>query len=183
MSETHDPHGDKPIHLGHPQFTLAEAAWLARVPEKSIHNWLHRELIQLGQRSPGRGRPWLLSIRDVVRLTVLFDLCVRAQICPLADAARIAEFVLGAGERSTLPSLDGFRQNEVVHVAWALDGEVLLQSSNVKHPAAYPPPRRKNGGYEPLRRAYLTIPATVLLVDVILRTRELRQPEAELADV
>src|SRR4051812_37079304 len=82
--------GDTPIRLDEYQFTLAEAAQVSGVAEKTVRNWIGRDVLKVGQKHfTGR---LIFNFLDLVRLSVMNDLTTTVPLLP-ADAVVIAEMV------------------------------------------------------------------------------------------
>lgn len=169
--------GDTPIKLDEYQFTLTEAATVSGVPEKSIHNWMKRDILPIG-RKHRLGR-WQFSMLDLIRLATMHDL---TQLVPLkpTDAARIADLVakrawerternLATGELRDLER--GVRTNVNILVAFD-EGEPKAWTATAGDPAYYPP-HYKNTQCAPLRKPHITIPADAIINDVFSRLEEL----------
>ena len=167
---------DWPIDIEQHQFTIADVCFLSHVEQKAVRNWTYRGIVPVGHRNPITGR-WLFSARDVVRLSVCHACCIRAPLLSLTDANTIADIVIAEGERSTEreANRDGRRPNVNVLVAWTDAGELLATTVDMKAEAGryYPPSRGPDDLDHPLRRPHLVIPATVLFIDTILRTKQL----------
>jgi hypothetical protein len=169
--------GDEPISLLLRQFTLPEAAALSRVPQKSVRNWISRDVLRIGERHSFLAR-WMFSVLDVIRLRVMHDLCINLTFNP-RDAARIADLVANLAMDETkrdasgrlIDGADGVRPNKNVVVAFNGAGEAEVCVADIKTPGSYYPPL-STGGDDPLRRAHVVVPVSTLLNDVILRTAE-----------
>jgi hypothetical protein len=174
MSTADDPDGDMPIDLQKRSWTLQDTSFLTRVPVKSIRNWVARGILRVGTKDRLTGR-WYFSLEDCVRLSVLADLCTRdgIDISP-SKVVRIADYTLAAAlkgrDRATIPPVT--RPNINVVVAWSEAGEMQIGTADITQPGNFYPPQN-TGEYEPLRRTILTIPASSLLTDLVLRTGDL----------
>jgi hypothetical protein len=176
MSKTADPGGDIPIDVRKRQWISADAAFLARVPQKSIYNWMARGILDIGWKDPLTGRLYF-SIADLIVLSVVHDLCVRPGVDFGPSKARpIADFVLKTALESVdrERNRDGFRPNAHVLVTWSEAGEMLIVAADIKDPARFYPPQ-PTAEYQPLRRAMIVIPATALFFDVFLRTQHVAE--------
>ena len=92
--------GGRDIHLAEHQFTLAEAAMISGVPEKTIRNWLARGSLPIGLKH--RLGRWLFSTLDIIRLRVMNDL-TQNELVPMkpTDAAHLAAVVADRAMRAT----------------------------------------------------------------------------------
>ncbi len=82
---------DAPIGLEDTQFTTAEIVEISGVPDKSIRNWLHRGLLEVGEIHFSGRR--LYSLVDAIRLTVMQSLTNRVPLKP-TDAVDAAELLV-----------------------------------------------------------------------------------------
>lgn len=176
MSKDSDP-GDVPIQLTERQFTLPEAAVLSRVPQRSIRNWIARDVIQLGERH-FLGR-WMFSTLDVLKLAVMHNLCVEMTFSP-PIAARVVEMVAQLAMDSTrrdasgalLDDADGRRPNQNVVINFGEDGAPSAFVADIKRAGIYYPPEGDSPEAKAMRRGHVVIPATAMLDDILERTVE-----------
>ncbi|MBF0391900.1 MAG: MerR family transcriptional regulator [Alphaproteobacteria bacterium] len=173
-----DP-GDTPIVFAEYQFTLAEAAALSGVAEKTIRNWLAREVLKIGKRHI-LGR-WLFNVIDLVRLAVMNDLTQQIAMPPaeasqIANAQGITDIVGRMTMRDEsgqlLESADGYRPNINFLVAFH-EGELVGFAVNIKTPGNLYPPHHGDVANAALRRAHVVIPIYATVGDLIFRIEEL----------
>ena len=170
--------GDIPIHFDEYQFTLADASFLSGVPQKTIRNWLARDVLRVGKKH-FLGR-WTFSFLDAVRLAVMRDLTTIVTL-PLADAARladlVAEEVVKHARRDASGKLlnvkDGRRPNVNILVGFGADGQPKAWVANIKEPGRYYAPHYKDHGRAALRRTHIVIPVTAILTDTLFRIEDL----------
>lgn len=177
-----DLEGDRPIKIDEHFLTTADAAFLARIPEKSVYNWRHRKVLQIGRREWISGR-WLFSICDVLRLAVLHDLCIRWGLS-LYEGAQIAGYAVqlafDATERDASGRLVGKGEKNLL-ISRDDEGTLRAGLLNVREPGLYlPPPGREDDldHRELLRSAHICLPVSSLFADVILRTQHLPRENA-----
>lgn len=160
------------IDFNERRYTLPDTAFLARVPDVSLRNWMARHIFTAGEKHASSGR-WYFSLTDALRLAVMHDLCVRPGLdFGPTKAAAIAELVVTAAMDNLAQPSDGVRQNLNVLVAWDAAGEMLVTAADIKHAGNYYPPVN-NDDYAPLRRTIVCIPAAAMLRDLGTRTEQL----------
>jgi len=172
--------GDEPIHFEEYQFTLADVAFLSEVPQKTVRNWLARDVLKVGKKH-FLGR-WAFNVLDAIRLAVMRDLTTFATV-PLADAARLAELAASEALKSTirnptgqlLSAADGFRPNVMVLAGVDEQGQTKAWVANIKNPGHYYAPHYLDGDRKALRRTHIVIPVTAIMGDTILRIEQLAQ--------
>lgn len=166
--------GDRPIIPQSLEYTVADAAVLARVPEISIRNWMARGTLNVGMRTAG-GRV-LLTLMDILRLEVMHDLCVRAAF-KASEAAEIAEIVVEKVRKHGTGDASQGRPVMNLVVGWNEAGELVANFVDLVGPGFYKPPPRLDGddSYNPLRRAHLVLPIASMWADLILRTEQLER--------
>ena len=178
MSKAADPLGDVPIRLTEPMFTLPDAAFLSGVPEKSIRNWMARDVLRIGQKHfAGR---WTYSVLDVLRLSIMHSLAVNISL-PVRQAAHVAEVAATIATDSTtrdtsgafLDAADGYRPNKNIVISWDEAGEPFAAVADIKRAGNYYPPASGD-----LRRAHVVVPVTALFNDLVLRTADLARRNA-----
>jgi hypothetical protein len=175
MSETLSS-GDVPVDINERRFTLPDTAFLARVPDKSLRNWMARSIITIGDKHWPSGR-WYFSVIDALRLKTMHSLCVRPGLdFGPTKAAIIAELVVNAARDNLAAPSDGYRHDLNVVIAWELDGEMFGTTANIREAGRYhPQPPATDDGYEPLRNTVVCIPAAAMLRDLIIRIELLAQ--------
>ena len=178
-----DSGGDTPIMLAEYQFTLGDSAFLSRVPDKTIRNWLARGVIAVGKRHfVGR---WTFNMLDIIKLTVMYGLMVRLQLPP-ASAVLLAEAVAQDAWDGTardhggkLLSDDGVKPNRNLLVAFDDNGQVVAAWADIKKAgfcyaaSAKGSPLLSPEQVEAFRHPHVVIPTTALIHDLILRTEDL----------
>jgi DNA-binding transcriptional MerR regulator len=188
--------GDTPIHLEEYQFTVADVAFLSGVPQKTIRNWLTREILKVGKKH-FLGR-WTFNFLDVVRLRTMYDLAVRLAV-PLDTAAIAAEHVAKLAMDTTkrdartgklLDDRDGYRPNVNLLLSMDHQGKWHALVADIKEPGRYYPPTyeevQSSPSHAPLRRAHLVVPVYAIVRDVMEGLERLKQRteavEGELGD-
>jgi hypothetical protein len=182
MSKTADVLGDVPIRLTERFLLLSDTSTVSGVPEKSVRNWMVRDIIPFGEKHPITGR-WMFSPLDALRLSCVHDLSLR-MVFSLRDAARTADTVVSAAleeirrdyftglvSRDPLP-----RRNCNVVAGFAEDGALELFICDAKDSGAFAYPRQEwseDDGWRSLRRAHVVIPASAMLDDVLERIEQL----------
>jgi hypothetical protein len=168
--------GDVPIDINEQCFTLPDAAFLARVPDMSIRNWQSRKILNMGRKEWPSGR-WYFSILDMLRIDVMFDLCVRRGMdFGPTKAGVIAAVVVNAATDNLSQPRKSYRPNLNVVIAWEADGEMFATTADIKHAGHYYPPVSDKDGeeYSPLCRTVICIPAAKMLSDLVIRTEALQ---------
>ncbi len=167
---------------------MGDAAFLSGVPDKSIRNWMVRDVLRIG-RKHFAGR-WIFSVLDVLRLSVMHNLTVNMSFNP-KHAAEVAEIAATIATDSTardtsgafLDTADGHRPNKNLVISWGADGLPLVAVADIKsaggYRASYPPPAGGDPETEPLRRAHVVVPVTAIFHDLMLRTADLARRNAK----
>lgn len=182
MIRSPTPSGNEPVNFTARDFSLQDASFLARVPEGSLRNWIHRSVMKVGQKHRLTGR-YYFNVKDILRLTVMHDLCVRRGMSfNPSDAVRIADAAVTAALENAAQPRDGFRKNLNVIIGWHEDGEMFVTTADIKHPGNYYPPVPQSEAdeiYSPLRRTIVAVPCAVMLRDIVIRCELLQKRNAK----
>jgi len=175
--------GDTPIHFDLSNITMSDAARLARMEEKTIRNWIAREMLDIGQKV---GPRWTFSFYDVLHLKVASYLvsCARmepniaAMIAPVVGKC-VSDRARQMSERN--PLTGRLREQETGGPHWqsvliGFDGDRLAIATTGSDPSRRDPPRYIEGARDAnwLHRPYVTVPADSLAVELIFDLERLR---------
>lgn len=170
-----DPGGDTPRSLLDRTLTFKDAAQLSELPESAIRNWIRRGLLPPGIGVRNGVGEWRFSEQDAIFLAVAGDLSRKLGL-QLADAMvvarRVANYALEYVER--LP--DAAVPNTNVLLSYDDDGRAfacLAQGDTARSTTRRDAPGLDAQTIKALRRPHVVIPATAIVVDVLLRTQSL----------
>lgn len=181
MSNSH-PYGDRPIVLDDPTFSMAEAARLSGVEEKTVRNWIARDLTDAGSKFGGR---WAFSFNDVLKLKVAGYLANTLNL-EAGAAARIAK---EAGRMITARALQQSErdprtgqlielQSEFQHWQAILvsfkDGNATFWTAGAD-PSRHDPPRYADIDHASLRRPYIVIPCDPIITETMFDVEKMRE--------
>ena len=174
MSNSTSPFGDRPIDFSAPEFSLAEAARLATLEEKTVRNWIARGVMPVGKKIGGR---WGFTFLDVLAMRVASYLTnslyiepsVAAKIAP--EAARyVQQRAIQSSERN--PATGNLREMETGVRHWQ-NIIITFESGNARFwlagcdPSRMMPPHYSEVEAAALRRPYFLIPADAMIADLI----------------
>lgn len=172
MSNSH-LYGDRPIVYDDADFTMSEAARLSGVEEKTIRNWIARDVTDAGTKFGGR---WAFSFNDILKLKVagylVGSLCLEASAAAkiAKEAGRmVAARALEQSERNPatgkLIELEtGFEHWQAVLVSFK-DGNATFWTAGCD-PSRRDPPRYSNIDHASLRRPYIVIPSDSIISEL-----------------
>lgn len=176
MYITQMSNGNKPIIFDAANISMADSARLARVEEKTIRNWLARNVLNIGTKV---GPRWYFSFYDVLHLKVASYLvsCARmepklaATIAP-AVGKFVSERAMQMSERNPLTGELVEMENGYQHwqaVLIGFDGDTYSIATTGTDPSRRDPPRyiEGNRAVNWLHRPYITVPADGLAKELI----------------
>jgi len=176
--------GNTPIIFDRYDISMSDAARLARVEEKTIRNWMFREMLDIGQKV---GPRWTFNFYDVLHLKVASYLVRCARMEP-GIASKIAPVVgkyvsdraLQSSERN--PITGQLRELETGYQHWqsvlvGFDGDRVAIATTGSDPSRRDPPRYIEGDFDAnwLHRPYVSVPADSLTKELIFDIELLRE--------
>lgn len=175
--------GDIPIHFDRSDIPMSDAARLARVEEKTIRNWIARDMLDIGQKVGSR---WTFSFYDVLYLKVASYLvsCARMEPAVAANVAPhigklVSERALQMTERN--PRTGKLVEIETGYQHWQSvligfnDNNVSFATTG-SDPSRRDPPRYIEGDRKVnwLLRPYVSVPADALATELVFDLERLR---------
>ena len=176
--------GDLPIYLSESNISMADAARLARIEEKTIRNWIAREVLDIGQKI---GPRWTFNFLDVLQLKVAAYLVRSVHMEPMMAAKiapHIGKFVADRAVQSTernpitgrLTEIEtGYQHWQSVLVGFNDDKTFCTALTGVD-PSRRDPPRYVEDDWHKnwLHRPYITVPCDGLTIELMLDMDRLR---------
>lgn len=177
--------GNFTIDLEESNISMADAARLARVEEKTIRNWIAREVLEIGQKV---GPRWTFNFYDVLNLKVASYLvrCVRMEPVMAAKVAPhigllVSQRAMQSSERNPVTGKlveeeTGYQHWQSVLVAFNDDKTFSTALTGVD-PSRRDPPRYVEGEWRKnwLHRPYITVPADGLADELFFEMARLRE--------
>lgn len=175
--------GDTPIFFDRYDITMSDAARLARVEEKTIRNWMVREVIDIGQKI---GPRWMFNFYDVLNLKVANYLVRCARMEPQVAAIitpTVGKYIADRAKRMSArnPSTGQLNELESDYRSWecflvGFDGDRVAMAITGFDPSRRDPPRFIEGDFDAnwLHRPYVSIPADSLVTELIFDIELLR---------
>lgn len=174
--------GSLPISFAEYEFTLGEAAQFAGVPEKTLRNWIDRNVIKVGKQSILGRR--MFCLLDIIRISICNDLVQQVRVEPSAAATiavspaieEIVKQMAARDEDGTLIDLKkGYRPN-VNLLVYFENGAPVGYSADIKAAGAiYPPKYDVKGPLSKYRKPYITVPVYSIVHDLILAISEIAE--------
>ncbi|WP_395708545.1 MerR family transcriptional regulator [Reyranella sp.] len=175
--------GPTPIHFDRSDITMSDAARLARVEEKTIRNWIARDMLNIGQKIGSR---WTFNFYDVLHLKVASYLvsCARMEPAVAADIAPhvgklVSDRALQKSERN--PRTGKLVEHEAGYKHWqcvliGFNGNTVAFATTGTDPSRRDPPRYIEGDRNVnwLHRPYVSVPADSLAMELVFDLERLR---------
>ncbi len=149
----------QPLRLGDYILNSAEVCRLAGISDRTLRNWILREVLPAGGRVGGR---LAFSLADALRLAAMHDLTARAQVPP-AIAVKVAEVAVREIRRRAtddLADVNAVPATLALAVAWK-DGEPHVQLVDQAQPGGYLAWQGEWG------RVHIVLPLSGLLANVL----------------
>lgn len=167
--------GSQLISVVEYEFTLGDAAQFAGVSDKTLRNWIDRNVIKVGKRSILGRR--MFCLLDIIRISICNDLVQQARLEPSAAASiagspAIEDIIKQMTARDESGELveakKGYRPN-INLLVYFENGQPVGYTADISSPGAiYPPKYDTKGPLSKYRKPYITVPVYAIAADLVL---------------